>query len=178
MNEIWKDIPEYEGMYQASNLGRVRSLDRLDSIGKRHSGKILSGYLDGHGYPTFHLWSNGTFKHAKGHHLVMLCFVGPRDEKLVVDHINADRADNKLQNLRYITQRENSSRWQIKENGLPTGVLPSGKSNRFRAMCRDAKKKRHIGTFSTAQEASIAYEYAVYNGVEKAIAKFRRPVNQ
>ena len=112
--EIWKDIPGYEGRYQASNQGRIRSIDRtLTCIGPKHNtyqrsmkGRILkpgrfckSGHLSvvlGHG-------ENG----SPVHQLIALTFIGTCPEGMEVLHNNGDPADNRVTNLRYGTRTEN-----------------------------------------------------------------------
>ena len=66
---MWKDIPNYEGMYQVSNLGRIRSF-------KRGKERVLKPGLNSHGYYQVELWKGGEGKTNKIHRLVMLAFVG------------------------------------------------------------------------------------------------------
>ena len=96
--EIWKDIPNYEGMYQVSNLGRVKSLKR----GKQH---FLKCWEHCSGYIHVGLSINFKRKTFKVHRLVMLAFVGESD--LQVNHKNGIKADNRLENLEYCTRSEN-----------------------------------------------------------------------
>lgn len=115
MEEHWKDIPGYEGKYQASTMGRIRSMDR-SVLGKCHytgktflrriKGRILrpgrsskSGHLSvvlGHGKPG-----------SPVHQLILLTFIGKKPENKEVLHTNGDPTDNRLENLRYGTRTEN-----------------------------------------------------------------------
>lgn len=110
--EIWKDIPGYEGFYQASNYGRIRSLDRE----VRHNyggiavkkGKILTPSLQRNGYLTYTLTKkNHSQSTQKGHRLVWSAFHGPIPEGMQINHINEDKTDNRLENLNLLTPKEN-----------------------------------------------------------------------
>ena len=112
MNEIWKDIPNYEGYYQVSNLGRVKSLDRIItySNGKEvyTKGKIIKQSKDSHNRLRLILNKNGKKKNYFVHSLVALAFIGERPKDYVVAHCDGNNKNNDLSNLRYDTVRENS----------------------------------------------------------------------
>lgn len=100
-NEIWKDIPNYEGLYQVSNLGRVKSLQ----YNHTKKEKILSPRITGNGHLSVALFKNKQRKNYQVHRLVMKTFVG--DSVLVVNHKDKNKENNKLDNLEYCTQKEN-----------------------------------------------------------------------
>ena len=95
--EIWKDIPNYEGLYQVSNLGRVRSL--------YNKGRVLKPRKHRNGYQEVNLSKRKIIKTKLIHRLVMLVFIGESD--LQVNHINGIKTDNRLENLEYCTSRDN-----------------------------------------------------------------------
>lgn len=97
--EIWKDIPEYEGIYQASNLGRIRSL-------KKKAPRILKQCLKEDGYNRVNLYKDGKYKNCQVHRLVALTFVPNPDNKPTVDHIDRDKTNNNIENLRWATSLE------------------------------------------------------------------------
>ena len=110
MEEIWKDIPGYEGKYQASSLGRIRSLDRIieRSDGKPlpHRGRVLHSYRkNSTGHRALLLGSSRI--PCSVHRLVALAFLGPCPEGCEILHTNGDAADNRIENLRYDSHREN-----------------------------------------------------------------------
>ena len=128
MNEIWKDIPNYNGLYQVSNLGRVKSLPKKKY---NHKGfyiskeRILTLNNDGnYGYLTVVLYKNKIRKTFKVHKLVAMSFLNhnPCGYKLVVDHINDNPLDNRVENLQLITQRENTFKTQGKYTSQYKGV--------------------------------------------------------
>lgn len=113
MEEIWKDIPGYEGKYQVSNMGRVKSISRIIQ-GRNQFGSfewrspelyLRPGRADKYGHLSVVL--NNPRKSRLVHQLVMLAFVGEPPEGMCVLHSNGNASDNRLSNLRYDTQSEN-----------------------------------------------------------------------
>jgi predicted XRE-type DNA-binding protein len=113
MEEIWKDIPGMEGHYQCSNLGKVRSLDRLlpwksktgISYVRKTKGKVLSPGK--YRYLQYHLSLPSGYKTFYGHRLVAITFIPNPKNLKEVDHLNGDRFDNRVENLRWVTPSEN-----------------------------------------------------------------------
>jgi hypothetical protein len=116
MKETWKPVVGFEGFYEVSDLGRVKSLNRtvpMKRLGspavRTMAGKILSSPLGSHGYPTLNLCRNGKPVSFPVHHLVVKAFIGPIDGyRLQVNHKNGIKTDNRLENLERCTARENS----------------------------------------------------------------------
>lgn len=116
MSEIWKDIPGYEGRYQASTEGRIRSIDRRvkvtrvntpEAFPRALTGRILRPIqYDSTGHVAVNLSGGGRRKNPV-HQLVMKTFVGPVPEKHIIRHLNGEALDNRLENLAYGTHREN-----------------------------------------------------------------------
>jgi len=100
-NEVWKDIPDYEGIYQASTLGRIRSLPRTGTYLRILKTRINKKT----GYERITLLANRKKKDHCIHRLIMLAFVGESD--LDVNHKNGIKGDNRLENLEYSTKSEN-----------------------------------------------------------------------
>lgn len=110
MNEIWKDIKSYEGYYQISNFGKVRSVGRYvnSSKGRRFvSTKEILPFDNGKGYLLVCLRKYGKRKNYYVHRLVAQHFLNNWDDCLVVDHIDYNRKNNSVTNLRVITQLDN-----------------------------------------------------------------------
>lgn len=109
--EIWKDVKNFEGFYQVSNLGRVKSLERLvrHKPGQHRLVKerILSPCQDNCGYLHVRLANDGVYKLFKVHRLVAMHFLESYSEDLTVNHINHDRTDNRAENLEMLTLKEN-----------------------------------------------------------------------
>lgn len=150
MDEIWKDVPGYEGEYQASNLGRVRSLERLvrcNSGYRTVKGKILKQHIRNQGG---HLGcSLGAKCHNIGvHRVVALAFIGEAPEGMEVLHINGNPTDNRPENLRYGTQSENI-----------LDVYYQGKA--WRKLTRDDVQAIRFGIWSGHTREELAFEYGV-----------------
>lgn len=105
--EIWKDIPNYEGLYQVSNLGRIKSLERIDALGNRRKEKILKPQISNNGYYRVQLCKNSKVRFYLVHRLVWIAFNGQISESIQVNHINEIKTDNRLENLNLMTCKEN-----------------------------------------------------------------------
>lgn len=105
--EIWKDIKGYENIYQVSNLGNVRSLDRIDKYKNRPlKGKLIKPY-NNNGYSIAKLWQNNKYKMLSIHRLVAIAFIDNIYKKPCVNHINGIKNDNRIDNLEWCTHKEN-----------------------------------------------------------------------
>ena len=102
-DEIWKPIKDYEGLYEISNLGRVKSLN-YSRTGKE---QILKPQKRKNGYLGVILCYKNTQKQVNIHRLVAEAFIPNPENKPYVDHINTDKLDNRACNLRWVTQKEN-----------------------------------------------------------------------
>lgn len=137
MDEIWKAITDWEGYYEVSNLGRVRSLDRLVPDGRwgklrRVPGKIMKPYKDRKKYShlIIQLSKGGRSKVEAAfplvHKLVLEAFISPRPKGLEACHNNGDGTDNRLENLRWDTHRANMAD-QLKHGTRPPKKMKPGK---------------------------------------------------
>ena len=109
--EVWKDIKEYEGHYQVSNIGRIKSLNRIMEVrkGVPQSKKeiILKTFKNKDGYIKHKLSLNGKEKSFAAHRLVAEAFLENPQNKLEVNHINGIKDDNRIDNLEWCTRSEN-----------------------------------------------------------------------
>lgn len=166
MEEIWKDVPGYEGMYQVSNLGRVKSLGwKASSIRngryfeRKVNGKILKGRPNKRSYLRVALLG----KDFTIHQLVAMAFLGhiPSGMKKVVDHIDGDRLNNKLSNLRVVTQRQNCNPKKI--TSKYTGVHYCKIVKKYISRIFVNGKLKYLGSFSNEYDAHLAYQKYLKN---------------
>lgn len=113
MEEIWKDIKGYEGLYQISNFGNVKSLPKFRV--KYHTGEIiLKQQNSANGYKQINLYKNNKHRTEKIHRLVAEAFIPNPENKPEVNHIDGDKTNNYIGNLEWNTRKENGKHaWNI-----------------------------------------------------------------
>ena len=126
--EIWKDIPCYEGLYQASNLGRIKSLDRkqADKFGKvyKYKSKVLKPRAGkGDGRLAVVLSKKGITKGFNVHTLIAETFLGKRPDGYFICHCDGNNQNNNIENLRYDTSSQNGVDIYRHKGKAPLGVL-------------------------------------------------------
>jgi hypothetical protein len=154
MKVIWKDVPNYDGDYQVSNFGRVKSF-KLDKT----KGKIMALCHDSGGYPQVGLSKDKSHKKFNIHKLMQMSF------KLgdgFVDHIDGCKTNNVLSNLRIVTHRENMQNMKCHRKGNLVGVYfdkgLSSVKNPWVARISINKVRIYLGNFKTEEEAHKAYK--------------------
>lgn len=104
---VWKSVVGYEGSYEVSDRGDVRSLTRIDSIGRKVKGRTLKTSIDRCGYKKVVLYKGGERKNHSLHRIIAKSFISNLENKSEVNHINGDKLDNTLKNLEWVTTTEN-----------------------------------------------------------------------
>lgn len=148
MEEIWKPVAEYDGIYWVSNLGNVKNKD----------GKMKAKVKWEGGYLKVFLHKQGKQKGYFVHRLVAAAFLGEANAQ--VNHINNDKADNRVENLEWVSQRENQNHRYLHRE-LPTGVTNKGK--KYSVRFRKNGFNHYLGTYDTPEEASEIYQNHLRN---------------
>lgn len=119
MNEIWKDIKDYEGLYQVSNLGRVKSLEKEHKINNNKTyllkEKILKNMIDKNGYNYVHLSKNNIQKRKAIHRLVMEAFIPNINNLPCINHKDENKTNNCIDNLEWCSYSYNNNYGTKKE---------------------------------------------------------------
>ena len=163
MSEIWKDIKEYEGYYQVSNIGRVKRLERVsrykcgDSLLERTvKERVMKNVFSDKGYYKVQLWKDGINKNCRIHRLVAIAFI-PNHKKLSeVNHKDLDKINNNVSNLEWVTTTEN--RRHAVKNGVIFAKPQYGEKNPFSKLTEEKVKeiKKRKQSF-----ASLGREFGV-----------------
>lgn len=160
--EIWKQVVGYEGLYECSDMGRVRSLPR-----KWAKGGMRKLAPDDRGYLRVGLCKNGEQESCQVHQLIMRAFVGECPEGYEVDHINFKQDDNRLENLRYLPAKENHKRKS------PEWLQNVSEANKKKAQDQNWQKKHAEAMQKLRQDPEWRKNHA--EAVRKANSK---PVEQ
>lgn len=160
--EEWRDIKGYEGLYQVSNLGNVKSLSRIikykDGRDRPTKEFILKKIIDNIGYVAVSLSKNSKVTRKRVHNLVYEAFVSKVPKGMVIDHINRNRSDNRLENLRMVTPIENGLNRSMKYKPDIT-KYKNPKGNKIYYLLRFSLfgKRKNIGYYDTYEEAENMY---------------------
>jgi hypothetical protein len=148
--EVFLTIKDYPN-YAVSNLGRVKNLKKK---------QILKPSTDDKGYHAVGLSINGIVKTQKVHRLVANTFLSNIEKKPCVDHIDGDKSNNDLQNLRFATIMENNRnrrKQQKQSSSKYKGLYYCTTRNKYRVLIRIDRKLIHVGYFNNEEEAAEVY---------------------
>lgn len=168
--EEWRDVPNYEGCYMVSNLGRLKSMDRTITYKDGRKRFCKGGFMKAsiaNGYKMYGLSINGDGRTFSLSQLVAMAFLGhkPDGHNIVVDHINGNKLDDRAVNLRLVTQRANSSTcFRCNDDRLSStyiGVSWSKETSKWMSGIQYKGKRIHLGLFDNEIDASITYNRAL-----------------
>lgn len=151
MEEIWKDIKDYEGVYQVSNYGRIRSLDReilRKKVGKIHKkGQILKLQKSKNGYYTCKLSKNNKKPSKFVHRIVAETFLPNPNNYPCVNHIDENKLNNKIENLEWCTYLYNNTYGTKRERlrKAQTGKKYSQETKEKMSKIHKGKKRVSLG---------------------------------
>lgn len=153
MKEIWKDIKDYEGLYQVSNFGRVKSLPR--NTNNQYNKGLFMKPRNSFGYLKIQLRKDKKYKWFFVHRLVAMMFLNNYNEKLQVNHKNGIKDDNNIKNLEMVTASENQLHsYRILKN-IPSMKNHFGKNHISAVKIKQYDKNNNfIKTWDSIIEAS------------------------
>ena len=169
MDEEWRDIQGYEGHYQVSNLGKVRSVKREPFV--------LKGDLQQNGYRRVYLWLNGRKKNLLVHRLVAETFIENPDEYTDVNHLDEDKTNNHVDNLEWCTHLYNMNYGAVKKK--------IGDANRGRKLSEETIERLRQDTtnrrwINNGHTEKYVYFYEIDSFVENGwnVGRLKRRKNQ
>ena len=124
MQEIWKDVVGYEGLYQVSNFGRVKSLDRYDKIGRKYKGKIIKQVLMKNGYLGLNLCVGGSCKTFYAHRIVASAFLDNPQNLPQINHKDENKQNNFVDNLEWCDSTYNNNYGTARERANIKKYIP------------------------------------------------------
>lgn len=165
MEEIWKDIEGYEGMYQISSMGRCRALERtvyskIRDMHLTYKPCMIVGSISNVGYRCYSLGKDGKMRTFTAHRLVAKAFIENTDERLnQVNHKDMDRLNNRYDNLEWVNNRENNSHSKRAKSKSSKYVGVSFKKNegKWAAGIKIKNKSYALGLFDDEEKARERY---------------------
>lgn len=153
-NEIWRRIPSFKH-YEVSSLGRVKSL-------KKSEESIMKPSLNNKGYWRLNLMKNNKMCYFLVHRLVAMAFLSHElDGEVVVDHIDNNPLNNNVENLQFISKRENCIKDRTNNSSRYPGVCWHKAANKWMANIRIDGKVKYLGLYEIEEEAFDAYMNAL-----------------
>lgn len=159
MEEVWKSVVGYEGIYEVSSFGNFR---KIKDDGSK---KALKTTKNGCGYYTIGLWKEHKVKQYRISRLIAEAFIPNPKNKPYVDHIDTDKANNRVENLRWVSPSENSNNplsrkhllqsWESAERKYKQSIINIGGNHpRAKAVCQLDDNNNVLKTFQTSVEAA------------------------
>lgn len=177
MKELWKDVPGYEGLYQVSNLGRIKRLP-YQTIGRTKGrkkeyirvfrGGVLKPYLGKNGYYVINLYSNGKYLRDYLHRIIAKTFIPNPNNYPCINHKDEVRTNNNVDNLEWCSYSYNNTYGNARDK-----FAKSYSRNHSRAVEMLSLSGEKIREFSSVKEAAI-FVGGTYKSIDRAIAKTRK----
>lgn len=174
IGEVWKDIPNYEGYYQISNLGRIKSVARKVKYQNSYRNvkeKLKKTFIGKQGYERVELSKNGKTKKYNVHRIVANVFISNPLNKETVNHINGIKTDNRVENLEWATRSENEL------HAYKIGLAKNSEKQRnvARLYCKENKIKSII---QLDLDGNFIKEWKSAREVEEKINISRKNISQ
>lgn len=176
--ECWRSIFGYEGLYEISDFGRVRSFDRVilrsNGISEMRPGRIMRSALAGRGYPFVKLFKDGKGKAFYIHRLVAAAFL-PFVEGMHVNHIDFDKTNNRASNLEWVTPKQNTAhsidagRWSGKYNSGK--CLAANNPNRAQKLTLKDVRDIRAACANGVKQSITAEKFGITQGTVSAIKR-------
>ena len=178
--EIWKPVVGYEGLYEVSNFGRIKAplkIVRSGRMMRKYQERIITQQHNKLGYLCVVLYKDGKGKRYLVHRLVMLAFVPNTENKPHIDHINTIKDDNRLENLRWATPKENAN------NELTVEYMKSAHSKESYKRGQETKRKNGVRNapvkvYQYSKEGLLIAEYPSANAAGALLGIPRKNISR
>ena len=179
-NEIWKPVVGYEGLYEVSDLGRIKSVLKILKSGNRmrkYKERIITPQHTKDGYLYVHLYKEGKCKRLLVHRVVMLAFVPNTENKPQIDHINTQKDDNRLENLRWATPKENAN------NALTVEYMKTAHSPDCYKRGQETRREKHghnapIRIYQYSKDGLLVADYSSLSEAERILGIPRKNISR
>lgn len=162
MQEIWKDVTGYEGIYQVSNYSRVKKIGYIKTTKVEHIKKQTVGKT---GYYVISIWKKNKSRVVKVHRLIAEAFIENPLNKPFINHIDCNKLNNDISNLEWCTHKENMM--HAKNNNLM--YSPKGTGNNI--LMLDKKTNEVLKVFNSISDAveylNVKESASIYNAIHK-----------
>lgn len=175
----WKDIKGFEGLYQISDEGQVKSLanrfKRKDGRWYEKKERIVKAYLSTHGYPTLSLCKGGAVYKKMVHRLVAEAFIPNPENKPEIDHIDGNRANPNVKNLHWVTHKENFNMplFLSKRSGAGNPMFGRHTSEKQKEMLAQLARERHGSKHPSAVKIKNITTGKIYGAIVEAAADLK-----
>ena len=161
--EEWKEITDYPN-YEISNLGNVKN---------KTTKRLLKNTISSTGYYVIDLYKNGKGKKFKIHRLIAIAFIHNLENLQIIDHIDKNKLNNSLDNLRWTTQRNNCYN-KIRKTQNSTskyrGVCWDKKEKKWRVQIKLNDKTKHIGYFDIEEEGAKTFnDFVIFHNLQEFV---------
>lgn len=156
----WKDVPGYEGIYQACEDGRVRSIDRIDYAGRNLKGIIFKPVKIPNGYLAVDLTKCSKTKRILVHRVIAMTFIQGFNASNQIDHINHNKKDNSVSNLRLSNSSKNKANTKKMAGctSIYKGVSWSKNRNKWQTSIKKNGKSYYLGMSKNEEECGRMYD--------------------
>ena len=161
MEEVWKPVIGYEGKYEVSNYGNVKSLERIDRNGHFRKGKILKPQKQRNGYVVVHLSNDGEAKWNTVHRLVACAFLDKPPGCDIINHLDNNRENNYVDNLEWTTLKGNMQHAakQGRMHYVPENLKRAQESKKRKVIAYNGFKEMIFNSISEAEERGFNHRH-------------------
>ena len=176
MKNCWYPLKDYEGFYEITREGHIRSIDRFIREGRTFiKGKVMTPHIDYKGYVRVHLSKNGKNKGERVHRLIAKTFIENPENLPEVNHIDSNKQNNSIENLEWVTTKQNSEHFFTKGNYKERNAKLSRENNpRARLTWNDVHLIRKLKEEYNFKNKTLSWLFDISVSQIKMIVSYRQ----